>query len=103
VRRLRRARPRGGKALGVACVLAAVADERGAAIAAGVALVLLVVWPAIYLRISAPINRVLTAAADRHETPADVRSLQDRWDRVIVLRAALQAVAIVGLCVSLLR
>jgi hypothetical protein len=84
------------------CVLAALADERGAAIAAGIALVLLVVWMAIYLRISAPINRILTAAADRHETPANVRFLQDRWDSVIVLRAVLQGVAIVGLCVSLL-
>jgi hypothetical protein len=58
-----------------ACFLAALADEPGAAIAAGVALVLLVVWLAIYLRVSAPINRILTAAADRHETPGDVRSL----------------------------
>jgi hypothetical protein len=57
----------------------------------------------IYLRISAPINRTLTAAADRHDTPPDARSLQRRWDSVIVLRATLQGVAIVSLCVSLLN
>ena len=85
-----------------ACVLAALADQPGASIAAGAALTVLVVWLAIYLRISAPINRTLTAAADRRETPANVRSLQDLWNSVIGLRAVLQGFAIAALCVSLL-
>ena len=54
------------------------------------------------LRISATINRTLTAA-DRHDTPPDARSFQRRWDSVIVLRATLQGVAIASLCVSLLN
>jgi hypothetical protein len=33
----------------------------------------LVGWLVLYLRISAPINRTLTAAADAHETPANTR------------------------------
>jgi hypothetical protein len=85
-----------------ACVLAALARRPAASSAAGVALAVLVAWLVIYLRISAPINRTLTAAADRHDTPPDARSLQRRWDSVIVLRATLQGIAIAGLCVSLL-
>ena len=85
-----------------ACVLAALADRPAASTAAGAGLAVLVVWLVIYLRISAPINRTLTAAADRHETPPNARSLQRRWDSVIVLRAILQGVAMAGLCVSLL-
>ncbi|MCY1696338.1 hypothetical protein [Curtobacterium sp. SL109] len=53
------------------------------------------------LRISALVNARLTAAADAHETPADARALQERWDRVIVLRATLQGVALLALGVAL--
>jgi anthrone oxygenase-like protein len=85
-----------------AAVLAAVAGRATAAAAAGAAFLLLVVWLVIYLRISAPINRRLTAAADAHETPADARELQRRWDRVIVPRATLQGLAVLALAVSLI-
>jgi hypothetical protein len=37
----------------------------------GAALALLVGCVLLYLRLSAPINRALTAAADKHETPAN--------------------------------
>ena len=56
----------------------------------------------LYLRISAPINRTLTAAADDHETPANARALQRDWDRIIVPRAVLQGLAVAALCVSLI-
>jgi hypothetical protein len=59
------------------------------------------VWLIIYLRISAPINRVLTAAARAGSSPADARSLQHRWDSVITARAILQAVAAAALCAAL--
>jgi hypothetical protein len=85
-----------------ACVLAAMAGRAVASAAAGAALALLISWLLIYLRISAPINRVLTAAADGHETPTDARSLQRDWDRVIALRATLQGLAVAALCVSLM-
>lgn len=84
------------------CVLAVLAGRAVAAAAAGAALVLLIGWVLIYLRISAPINRALTAAADDHTTPADARALQHDWDRVIVPRAVVQGLAVVALCVSLI-
>jgi len=89
-------------AAAVASALAAVAGHPATSAAAGAALLLLVVWLVLYLRVSAPINRTLTAAADAHETPDDARSLQREWDRVIVPRAVLQGLAVVALGVSLI-
>ena len=89
-------------AAAVAAVLAAVAGRSGGAVAAGAAFVLLVVWVLLYLRISAPINRRFTAAADARETPAEARTWQRDWDRVIVPRAVLQGVAVLALGVSLI-
>jgi hypothetical protein len=48
------------------------------------------------------INRVLTAAADKHETPANARALRRDWDRIIDPRAILQGLAIAALCVTLI-
>jgi hypothetical protein len=56
----------------------------------------------LYLLISAPINRTLTAAADAHETPANARTLQRDWDRIIVRRAILQGLAVLALGASLI-
>jgi hypothetical protein len=84
-----------------ASVLAALAGQPIASATAGAALALLVIWLLLYLRVSAPINRALTAAADNHETPANARTLQRNWDRIIVPRAILQGLATAALCVSL--
>lgn len=65
--------------------------------AGAVALVALLAWLVIYARISSPINRRLREAAATGAVPADTRSLQDRWDRVIWPRAALQLVALAAL------
>ena len=46
-------------------------------------------------------NRALSAAADKHETPANARALQHNWDRVIAPRAVLQGLAVAALCVNL--
>jgi hypothetical protein len=86
----------------VASVLAALDGRPIAAAAAGAALAFLLVWLALYLRVSAPINRALTTASDNHKTPANARALQHNWDRVIVPRAILQGLAIAALCVSLI-
>jgi hypothetical protein len=86
-----------------AFVLAALADRPVAATTAGAALTLLVGWLLLYLRVSAPINRALTAAVDNHETPANARTLQHDWDRIIVPRAVLQGLAVTALCVSLIN
>ena len=85
-----------------ASVLAALYGQPIAAVAAGSALALQLVWLALYLRVSAPINRALTAAADNHQTPVNARALQHNWDRVIVPRAVLQGLATTALCVSLI-
>ncbi len=89
-------------AAAAASVIAAVAGHPAESVFAGAAFLLLVGWVVLYLRISAPINRALTAAADVHETPANARALQRDWDRIIVPRAVLQGLAVTALGVSLI-
>jgi hypothetical protein len=62
---------------------------------------LLLVWLALFARISKPINAKLTAAAFADEVPDDARALQSRWESIIVLRATLLGVAIALLCTTL--
>lgn len=88
-------------AAALAAVTAAIAGHTAAAAAAGAAVAALVVWLIIYLRISAPVNRTLTAAALGGHIPPDARSLQRRWDSVITARAVLQAAAVAALCAAL--
>jgi hypothetical protein len=82
-------------------VLAVLTGHALAAVTAGTALVLLVVWLVLYTRVSAPINRSLTTAVDRGETPENARALQAGWDRIIVPRASLQGLALLALGVTL--
>jgi hypothetical protein len=82
-------------------VAAIAAGQRMQAGAAGVAMALLLVWLALYLRISAPINRVLTAASDAGESLPNGRALQADWDRIIGVRALLQGLALTALLVAL--
>jgi hypothetical protein len=84
-----------GMVAAAASVALAVAAGRWTlAAGAGTALTLLLVWLSLYLKVSAPINRQLTAAAQAHEVPANARVLQANWDRVINARAALQGLAL---------
>ncbi|MFC5004967.1 DUF1772 domain-containing protein [Dactylosporangium cerinum] len=80
---------------------ALIAGWLAAGLAAAVGLVLLLAWLVIFNRISLPINKVLIAASEAGETPADARSLQARWDSVITLRAVLQGTALVGFCLAI--
>jgi hypothetical protein len=82
-------------------VLATVAAHWSQAIAAGAALVLLLVWIGLYTRVSAPVNRQLTAAADAGRLLPEGRALQAKWDRIIGARATLQGLAVAALCVVL--
>jgi hypothetical protein len=82
-------------------VLAAVAAHWVQVIAAGLALILLLVWLMLYTRVSAPINRQLTAAADAGQSLPNGRALQGQWDRIIGARALLQGLAVAALCVVL--
>jgi hypothetical protein len=56
----------------------------------------------LYVRVSAPINRQLTTAADLAEAKLDARALQRNWDKVITMRASLQGLAVAALCTALL-
>lgn len=82
-------------------VLAVVAAHWAQAIAAGAALVLLLGWLMLYVRVSAPINRQLTAAADVGQALPNGRALQAKWDRIIGARATLQGLAVAALCLVL--
>jgi Domain of unknown function (DUF1772) len=86
----------------ISAVLAAGAGRWPEAIAAATAVALLLIWLALYVRISAPINRQLRAAATAGDTPVNARTLQEEWDRIINARAIIQGAAITALCVALL-
>jgi hypothetical protein len=92
----------GNVATATSTVLAAAAAHWAQAIAAGTALVLLVVWLVLYTQVSAPINRQLTAAADARQTLPNGRALQAKWDQIIGARAMLQGLAVAALCVVLM-
>ena len=89
-------------AAAISAVFAATAGRWTQAIAAGVAVGLLLVWLLIYLRVSAPINRRLTAAIGQSDPAINARELQHNWDRVITIRAVLQGLAVTALCAALL-
>jgi hypothetical protein len=72
-----------------------------AGVSAAVALLLLLIWLVLFNRISLPINKVFIEAAEAGRVPADARRLQQRWDSIINLRAALQGVALLGFCLTL--
>jgi hypothetical protein len=85
----------------LATITAAIAGHSAEAAAAAVAAAVQAVWLVIYLRVSAPVNRILTAAATAGDLPPDARALQRRWDRVIITRATLQGIAVAALCAAL--
>jgi hypothetical protein len=91
----------GVPATATSAVLATVAAHWAQAIAAGAALVLLLVWIVLYTQVSAPINRQLTAVADASQPLPNGRVLQAKWDRIIGARAMLQGLALAALCVAL--
>ncbi|TLS47434.1 DUF1772 domain-containing protein [Streptomyces montanus] len=78
--------------------VAAVFAGSTTAVASGaVALVLLIVWLVIYGRVSAPVNKRLTAAAVAGTTAQGARQLQLTWDSVINVRVVLQGLALCAL------
>ncbi|MGA9678736.1 MAG: DUF1772 domain-containing protein [Mycobacterium sp.] len=89
-------------ATAASAAFAAVAGSWATAIMAAAALALLLVWLTLYIRVSAPINRQLTAAAQASQIPTNARALQANWDRIINARAALQGLAVCALCTALI-
>ena len=57
----------------------------------------------IYFRVSKPVNETLTAAAIRGESLSNASELQRRWDRVIVQRALLLGISLLGVSVTQLH
>ena len=87
----------------VGTVTAAIAGRWDPAFLAAIAVVSLVAWLAIYIRISAPINRQFTAAIHAGQVSLDARTLQGQWDRVINAPCSvLQLLAISTLCAALI-
>ncbi|MGY0497620.1 DUF1772 domain-containing protein [Nocardia sp. FBN12] len=83
-------------------LIALVAGQTGAAVAAGITVAALLTWLALYVRIAKPINSQQTAAALSGIIPADARALQDKWDSMLKYRVTLQFIAIAGLCAALI-
>jgi hypothetical protein len=71
------------------------------AVLATAGLVSLLLWLTIYTRIAKPINDKQKRAATTGNIPADARALQERWDSVVNLRVALQAIVIGVLCAAI--
>lgn len=93
----------GGVGAAISAVLAAASGDWAMAIPAAAAFGFLAVWIVLYARISAPINKKLTTAADRGVVPTDARVLQRDWDAIINARAILQGLAVTALCLALLN
>jgi hypothetical protein len=87
-------------AAAAATTAAAVSGSPASATAAGIALIATLIWLGLYLRVAAPVNHALTAAAIAHVTPGNARALQSRWDSIITTRALLMAAAVAGLAAS---
>jgi Domain of unknown function (DUF1772) len=92
----------GGLIAAMATAALAAATGHWVSTAAGaLATLALIIFLAIYTRVSKPVNTALTAAALAGRVPGDARQLQARWDSVINARAALQTLALAALCVAL--
>lgn len=65
------------------------------------ALVALISHVTVYIKIAKPINDRMSQAALEKLTPTDIRQLQQRWDSVIVYRAALLTIAMIALTAGL--
>ena len=83
-------------------VIALLAGQIGAAVAAAITVAALLTWLGFYVRVAKPINTQQTAAAQSGIIPADARALQDKWDSILKYRVTLQGIAIAGLCAALI-
>jgi hypothetical protein len=65
------------------------------------ALIAQAVFLVLYSVVSKPVNVELTRAAQTGRVPANARLLQNRWDRVIPLRASLLLLTLFNLTISI--
>lgn len=82
-------------------VVAFIAGNVAAGVLASIGLACLGLWLVLFNRISLPINKILIAAVDAGETPANARALQEKWDSIINVRAVLQGCALLAFCLTL--
>jgi hypothetical protein len=82
-------------------VVALIAGNVAAGVLASIGLACLGLWLVLFNRISLPINKILIAAVDAGETPANARALQEKWDSIINVRAVLQGFALLAFCLTL--
>jgi hypothetical protein len=71
-----------------------------ASLLALVALTGLLIQLGLYLAIAKPINTKMTQAIQKGQILAEIRDLQNRWDRVIIARALAMMLAIVCLAAA---
>ena len=64
-----------------------------------IALTVLLIHLAIYFRISKPVNNIMVEGIKFGRIVGNIRQLQQRWDKVIELRAVLLLVAIICLVI----
>jgi hypothetical protein len=70
---------------------------------AGVALGAQLLWLVLYLTIAKPLNARMTIAARDKTTPRESRDWQTRWDSILVPRAVLMGVALIGAVLTFAR
>ena len=85
----------------LATVLAILSGRVPSAIAGAVAVVALLAWLVIYVRVAKPINTLQTAAAQSGDIPENARELQNKWESVLGARVVLQGIAVAALCTAL--
>jgi len=68
-----------------------------------IALFCLLAHLGLYLKIAKPINSRMSAAIKRGTVPADIRQLQQQWDRIIGYRASLLTIAMLLLIIAALN
>ena len=88
---------------GIAGALASVAFSRVLSPWVLSAVAAQVLWIVVYRKVAAPVNAELTRHARAGSVPTDARTLQARWDSVIVARVFLMGVSIIALATALVR
>ena len=88
---------------GIAGALASVAFSRVLSPWALSAVAAQVLWIVVYRKVAAPVNAELTRLARAGSVPTDARTLQARWDSVIVARVLLMGFAVIALAAALVR
>lgn len=89
--------------VGIVGPLASIAVSRASLPWALLAVAAQVIWLVIYRRVAAPVNAELTRHARAGSVPTNARTLQARWDSVIVVRVLLMGFALVSLTAALVQ